>query len=160
MNSTRSRFISAPERNSWRLRRKITELRGKVTSILSDRMTPQRSTQLEDALQEGRLAELSSQITPADTFYLTAEFRRRFPGEIKLWGAAGQELVDLSRQDPAELSWERLSQDFGVPHPIVARHLFSRIVEPEAVSHVRRVFQPTAGRNLGFHESVLGPLGR
>ncbi|MFY9732845.1 MAG: hypothetical protein WBQ04_20185 [Candidatus Acidiferrales bacterium] len=96
------------------------ELRSKVTSILSDRMTPQKSTRLEDALREGRLAELSSKITPADTFYLTAEIRRRFPEETNFEGAAGRELVDLSRQDPAAVSWERLSRDFGVPHPIVA----------------------------------------
>jgi hypothetical protein len=96
------------------------ELRSKVTTILADRMTPQKSTQLEDALQEGRLAELSSKITPADTFYLTAEIRRRFPEETNFGGAAGRELVDLFRQDPAALNWERLSQDFGVPHPEVA----------------------------------------
>ena len=96
------------------------ELRSKVTSILSDRMAPQKSAQLEDALQEKRLAELSSIITPADTFYLTAEIWRRFPEETNFRGAAGQELVDLSHQDPAALGWERLSQDFGVPHPILA----------------------------------------
>jgi len=95
-------------------------LRSKVSSILSDRMPPRKSEQLEDALREGRLAELSSKITPADTFYLTAEIQRRFPEETNFAGAAGRELVDLSRQDPAALSWERLSQDFGVPHPIVA----------------------------------------
>jgi hypothetical protein len=96
------------------------ELRSKVTSILSDRMAPPKSAQLEDALREGRLAELSSIITPADTFYLTAEIRRRFPEETNSWGAAGRELVELSRQDPAALRWERLSQDFGMPHPILA----------------------------------------
>src|ERR1700740_561771 len=96
------------------------ELRSKVTSILSDRMAPPKSAQLEDALREGRLAELSSITTPADTFYLTAEIRRRFPEETNSWGAAGRELVELSRQDPAALSWERLSQDFGMPHPMLA----------------------------------------
>jgi hypothetical protein len=96
------------------------ELRSTVTSVLSDRMAPPKSAQLEDALREGRLAELSSIITPADTFYLTAEIRRRFPQETNSWGEAGRELVDLSRQDPGALSWERLSQDFGVPHPMLA----------------------------------------
>jgi len=95
-------------------------LRGNVTSILSDRLAPQESAQLEDALREGRITELSSIVTPADTFYLTAEMRRRFPAETNLGGAAGRELAGLSRQDPAALGWERLSQDFGVPHPILA----------------------------------------
>jgi hypothetical protein len=30
-------------------------------------------------------------------------------------------LDSLSRRYPAELSWDRLSQDFGVPHPILAQ---------------------------------------
>ena len=96
-------------------------LRGNVTSILSDRLAPQESAQLEDALREGRLTELSSIVTPADTFYLTAEIRRRFPEETNFWGMAGRELEDLYRRDPAELEWERLSRDFGVSHPILAR---------------------------------------
>ena len=95
------------------------ELRKKVTTILSDRMAPQNSARLEDALREGRLAELSSIITPADTFYLTAEIQRRFPEQASSSGVAGRELVDLSRRDPEAVSWERLSRDFGVPHPIL-----------------------------------------
>ena len=37
------------------------------------------------------------------------------------WGPGGQELESLFHQYPTELSWERLSQDFGVPHPILAQ---------------------------------------
>ena len=97
------------------------ELRAKVIGIFSDRMIPRRAAQLDDALQAGRLTELSSRVTPADTFYLTAEFRRRFPSDTSSWGAAGRELQELSEQHPSELSWERLSRDFGVPHPVLAR---------------------------------------
>ena len=95
-------------------------LRSKVTNILSDRMLPQRAAWLEQTLAAGRIPEMIARITPADTFYLTAEFRRRFP-ENDWWGAAGQELNSLSRRYPAELTWERLSQDFGVPHPTLAQ---------------------------------------
>ena len=97
------------------------ELRIKVTDVLSVRLNPQRSSWLETALREGRLREVFAQSTPADLFYLTAEFRRRFPGESDSWGPAGRELESLCRLYPAELSWERLSRDFGVSHPIVAR---------------------------------------
>ncbi len=96
-------------------------LRTKVVIILSDRMIPQRASQLDASLRAGRLAEVSSEITPADTFYLTAEFRRRFPEDTGAWGMAGRELQALSQQDPADLTWARLSQDFGVPHPVLAR---------------------------------------
>ena len=96
-------------------------LRGEVMNILSDRMVPQRSEQVEQALRGGRVAEILPRITPADTFYLTAEFRRRFSWETDSWGPSGRELENISRRYPTELSWERLSQDFGVPHPILAQ---------------------------------------
>ncbi len=96
------------------------ELRNKVVSVLSGRMTPQMSSRLQDSLRDRHLQEVSTQITPADLFYLTAELPRRFPGQVIPWGPAGQELASLAREHPAELSWERLSQDFGVAHPILA----------------------------------------
>jgi hypothetical protein len=97
------------------------ELRDRVTSILSTRMTPQASARLESALQRGQVAEASSQMAPADYFYLTVDYRRAFPGEGSSRGAAGEELENLARQYPDEVNWERLSRDFGVPHPILAR---------------------------------------
>jgi hypothetical protein len=99
---------------------KNEELRLKVTNVLSSRLTPHRSAQLQDHLQKGLLYEML--ITPADSFYLAVEFQRRFPEEINSCGMAGRELENLSRQDPVGLSWQRLSQDFGVPHPTLARN--------------------------------------
>ena len=98
-----------------------TQLRSKVITILSERMDPQVSQRVERGLAAGNLADVNSHVTPADTFYLAAEFRRRFPDETSSFGTAGQELQNLCRQYPAELSWERLSQDFGVPHPILTQ---------------------------------------
>jgi hypothetical protein len=100
---------------------KNDELRAKVILILSDRMIPQRAAQLDAALRAGQLTEVSAEITPADSFYLTAEFRRRFPDDSNSIGTAGRELQDLSRDHPTEITWARLSQDFGVPHPVLAR---------------------------------------
>jgi hypothetical protein len=96
------------------------ELRTKVVSVLSSRMTPQMSSWLQDSLRQRHLQEVSIQLTPADLFYLTAELQRRFPGQVIPWGPAGQELGSLAQVHPEELSWERLSQDFGVAHPILA----------------------------------------
>ncbi len=106
-------FLAASEKNE--------ELRSKVMSLLSRRMSPERLAQLEDMLREGQRAKVSLEITPADTFYLTAELREKFPGETISWGPAGRELETLARADPAEVNWNRLSQDFGVPHPTLAR---------------------------------------
>jgi hypothetical protein len=58
---------------------------------------------------------------PADSFYLSAEFRRKYPSEAASYGPASRELDDLSRRYPEEVSQERLSKDFGVPHPILAQ---------------------------------------
>jgi hypothetical protein len=96
-------------------------IRQTVMSILSDRMLPQRSEEVEKALRAGRAEEALSLTTPAETFYLTAEFRRRSPGDTSHWGPAGKELEALTARFPAEVSWERLSEDFGVPHPALAQ---------------------------------------
>ena len=97
------------------------KVRQTVMSILSDRMLPQRSEEVEKALRAGHAEEALTQTTPAETFYLTAEFRRRSPGDASHWGAAGKELEDLTARFPAEVSWQRLSEDFGVPHPALAQ---------------------------------------
>ena len=98
------------------------QLRRSVTNILSDRMAPERLERLEMGLRTRHLAEILPAIMPADTFYLAAEFRRRSPADVDSWGAAGKELQVLSNRYPAEVSWKRLSQDFGVPHPVLAQN--------------------------------------
>jgi hypothetical protein len=93
-------------------------MRAEVVSILSDLMTSARLESTEEALQHPEdVRALISQMLPAETFFVTAEFRRRYPAETSVWGPAGRELDDLMRTDPAEVSTERLSRDFGVPHP-------------------------------------------
>ncbi|HXY15325.1 MAG TPA: hypothetical protein VEI26_12560 [Terriglobales bacterium] len=93
------------------------DLRDKVLTILSDRMLPGTLDQVEQDVRKGTFDE----ITPADTFYLTAEFLRKYPAQTAAWGPSGHELQELSRQHPDEVSWDRLSRDFGVPHPILAQ---------------------------------------
>jgi hypothetical protein len=97
------------------------KLRQMVVVILSERMVPQRSEQLLKDLQAGAVPEAISRVMPGETFYLAAEFRQRFPGQNNYWGKAGQELETLSSSHPAEVSWKRLSEDFGVPHPALAQ---------------------------------------
>jgi hypothetical protein len=96
-------------------------VRGQVVTILSERMNPLRSEQVEKALRAGAVDEALSRVMPGETFYLAAEFRRKFPEQNNHWGKAGGELDDLVRQYPAEVSWKRLSEDFGVPHPALAQ---------------------------------------
>jgi hypothetical protein len=75
----------------------------------------------EQALQSKQdTATLLQHMLPADTFYLAAEFRRRFPEQAAEWGPASRELDELTRKDAAETSPQRLARDFGVPHPTLA----------------------------------------
>lgn len=101
---------------------KNAQLRDKVVNILSDRMSPQRLERVELALQsEEGIAAMLPRIMPADTFYLAQEFRTRYPAEAASSGPAGQQLEDLSHRYPTEVTWVRISKDFGVPHPTLAR---------------------------------------
>jgi hypothetical protein len=92
------------------------QLRDKVLSILSDRMTPARLDMTAQALEQpDTAAKLLPQMMPADTFFLAAEFRSKFPAEAH-WGNAGRELDELARKNHSHASIERLSKDFGLPH--------------------------------------------
>ncbi len=96
------------------------KLRQSVMGILSDRMLPQRSEQVEQALRDGHADDALLQVMPAETFYLAAEYRRRLPDEKAHWGQAGNELEQLSLRNPNGVSVELLSHDFGAPHPALA----------------------------------------
>jgi hypothetical protein len=98
------------------------DLRAAVMNILSNRMLPQRAGDVERALQAGRKDEALSLVAPAETFYLAVEYRRRFPDKADDGGTAGRELETLSRADPDAVRWERLSVDFGVPHPTLTQN--------------------------------------
>lgn len=97
------------------------ELRSKVLDVLSDRMTATKATLLQRSLQGRDASRVISRMTPAETFYLASEFGRRFPGELESSGSAGKELASLERENSQDLSWERLSRDFGIPHPVLTQ---------------------------------------
>lgn len=104
---------------------KDTELRQRVTGLLSDRMSPQRSEQLENALRSGQTEQVMEAIMPAETFSLASDFLHKFPDQTEHLGTAGKELADLIQLHPNEVNWERLSKDFGVSHPALA-HTYAR----------------------------------
>ncbi|HMG85857.1 MAG TPA: hypothetical protein VK574_08935 [Terracidiphilus sp.] len=94
------------------------DLRQKVVGILADRMTPGRVERTaKELLVAGGSATVIGQTPPADVFYLAMEFRKRYPDQASMAGRAGQELDELAQKTPSDASMERLSADFGVPHP-------------------------------------------
>lgn len=97
------------------------KMRQEVVSILSDCMLPQRLEQVEAALKAGHDEDALQLIAPAESFNLAVEFRHRDPSQESN-GAAAKELDDLLARYPLETSLERISQDFGVPHPALAQN--------------------------------------
>jgi hypothetical protein len=97
------------------------QLRTKVLLILSDRLSPQRLERVEMATQSKDMANVVARLMPSDTFFLAAEFRQRFPQE-DIPGPAYRALDKLSQEYPAEVSLERISRDFGIPHPTLAQN--------------------------------------
>jgi hypothetical protein len=96
--------------------------RARVVDILSNRMTPQRLERIQQALQhEDDLAAFMPRLMPAETFYLAAAYRAKYPDEAPAAGPATRQLQTLSASSPDEVSIVRISKDFGVPHPTLAR---------------------------------------
>ena len=96
-------------------------VREKVVDILASRMLSRRLGQLEQALDAGQADEAIPRMTPAETFYLALEFQRQYPAEMARWGKTGEEVQTLTHEDPEEINAQRLSEDFGVPHPALAQ---------------------------------------
>ena len=92
-----------------------------MMDILSDRMAPRESELLQQALRSrGPCGDPSTNHSGRQLLFgrrVSPEVSRRGPS----FGAANRELENLSHQDPQDVSWERLSADFGVPHPVLAQ---------------------------------------
>ncbi|WP_236657417.1 hypothetical protein [Acidisarcina polymorpha] len=120
------------------------ELRERLVPILSERMSPLRMAQMEQAMQSGEVTSEIARLLPADTFYLAVQFRQRYPNETSSWGESGQALDNLSRQYPAEVGLDRISKDFGIPHPALAqtygREMLSVRPFPAVSGYASRLF--------------------
>jgi hypothetical protein len=127
------------------------ELRNRVMDILSSRMIPQRYERIDQTLHAGQVSEAVSQLMPADTFYLAAEYHRRFPEEFNSIGPAGAELTTLAKLHSDEVNWNRLSRDFGVPHRVLAqsyaRELLNLPPFPVFMGHSSRLLAETWDSN-------------
>jgi hypothetical protein len=126
---------------------KDAQVRQAVMSIMADRMYPARLEQLDEALNAGRADEAIPGILPSETAYLTAEYRKRFPGRTDGWETAGKELEDLSVRFPDQVSWQRISLDFGSPHPVLAQNygddLLNLKILPSYMSYPGRLLGET-----------------
>ncbi len=98
------------------------QLRQQVEGILAGCMTTRRLDRVEFALHsEQSISDFLPQALPVETFYLAAEFSRKYPAEAGGYGQASQALEALIKQDPSATNVEQLIKDFGVPHPEIAQ---------------------------------------
>ena len=112
-----------------------SEVRAEVTGIFSDRLSPARLESMKQALREPQNANsLISRMLPADIFYLAVEYRKRYPGQSANWSPAARELDDLSQRYPSDASPERISADFGAPHPAFSHTNSSSLLNVKAIS--------------------------
>jgi len=98
------------------------QLREQVLGILADRMAPARLDLTAQALRNPQTAaSLIPRLLPADTFFLAAGFRGKYPDQASQWGNASRELNDLVGKDPSRVNPEHLSKEFGSPHLAIAQ---------------------------------------
>jgi hypothetical protein len=95
-------------------------LRDKVLAVLDDQIEPRRNEVIRRALESHDAKAAMLQLAPAESFYLAVQFHRANP-DTPSWGQSGQQLTELQSQHPDEVSLERISRDFGVPHPTLAQ---------------------------------------
>lgn len=121
------------------------ELRSQVLEIFSNRFSMERLEELEEQLDDpANPKALIRQMLPSDAFYLTVEYRQRFPEEAAKWGPAGRELDALAQKDPGETSPQRIARDFGAPHPTLTAtdtcSLLNRETFPVSGGYSSRLF--------------------
>jgi hypothetical protein len=97
--------------------------RERVTAILSDRLEPRRLSELTSAMQRPEaMAAMLPRMMPEETFYIGTQFEKLYPADVALAGDTGKQIADLVQHNPADVSLERLSRDFGIPHPTLAQN--------------------------------------
>lgn len=100
---------------------KDASLRATVMEIMTGHLLSRRLGELEDALAAGNQAEALRLLAPSDAFALAFQFQRQNPSDLGRWGSAGAELQKLTQEYPDQTNEEKLSHDFGVPHPVLAQ---------------------------------------
>ncbi len=121
------------------------QLREEVIGVLGVHMSPGRLARVESALSRpGGALDLTDQIAPSDSFYLAADYRRKFPSKAGSWGKASMDLDELAQRNPAAVDPKRISADFGVPHPAMEQNDAPTLVEsgifPVSGGYTNRLF--------------------
>ncbi|MBI3933713.1 MAG: hypothetical protein HY316_03420 [Acidobacteria bacterium] len=96
-------------------------LRTIVMDHLSAYMLPRRSGRFEKELQSASANAAVAMLMPSELFFLGEAYFNEDPAGAEASTEAGRQLNTLRRETPEEVSLERISTDFGVPHPMLAQ---------------------------------------
>jgi hypothetical protein len=96
-----------------------------MVEILSAYMLPRRELQVERTLRSGGSEQALKLLTPSEIFFLGAEVFENHPARSASLGETSARLSELQSRSPEDVSLERISADFGVPHPMLA-HTYAR----------------------------------
>ena len=121
------------------------QLRQELTGIFSRYMPAGRVARIDSTLRtQAGTQTWAMEITPSDCFYLAADFRKEFPSEASNRVKALVELDELAHKDPQAVDPERISADFGVPHPAMEQSDAPTLVEtgvfPVSGGYTNRLF--------------------
>ncbi len=133
------------------------KLREQLTGIFAGYMPAGRVARIDAALSEqGGARKWANEIAPSDCFYLAADYRREFPSETGNWGKALKALDELAHKDPQAADPQRISADFGVPHPAMEQSDAPSMVESGVFPVSGGYTQQALRRVLAVIESLLG----
>ena len=82
-----------------------------------------------------------------------------FPRRPHRWGTAGGELDTLIRQYPAEVNLQRISRDFGTPHPVLAQNYACELLNVQPFPAFGGNSSRLLGESWDSTQSVLGAAG-
>jgi hypothetical protein len=121
------------------------KLREQVTGIFAQYMPAGRLATIESEIAgQGGPKSWAKQIAPSDCFYLAVNYRSRYPADAGSGAEALKALNDLAQKDSQATDPERISTDFGVPHPAMEQSVAPSLVEtgmfPVSGGYTNRLF--------------------
>ena len=97
------------------------QLTGPVFEFLRRKVEPARLYRVSSHFAGGRIRNGLDELTAAELFHLAAHFIQTRADTAESWaGPAASEIQRLASAMPEQLSYDRISSRFGVPHPKLA----------------------------------------
>jgi hypothetical protein len=107
-----------------------SQSRDEAMGIFAEYMPAGRLASLQSALAgPGGPEKWAREIAPSDCFYLAVNYRGKYQADAGSWTGALKELNQLAQKNPQATDPERISADFGVPHPAMEQSVAPTLVQ-------------------------------